>query len=135
MNINYACWLCKHTNNCRCISLKKKTVSVDFLYNLSLYHPSDSEKPKSINHHLHTGGAITQFRKGNLSKRKCEMLTNNNPIGKYEKLNIGCKSAKHKSSRDHDPTEDGHRSGPEVHNTGTADGTCVKGRMHHPVRQ
>lgn len=66
---------------------------------------------------------------------KCEILTNNYPIGKYEKLNIGCKSAKHKPSGDHDPAEDGYGSGPEVHNTGTADGTCAKGQKHHLIRE
>lgn len=55
-----------------------------------------------------------------------QTLTNNYSIGEYEKLNVGCKSTKHEPSRHHDPTEDGHRSRPKVHNTSTADGTCAK---------
>lgn len=51
--------------------------------------------------------------------------TDDYAIGKHEEVDTGGEGAKHKASRDHDSTEDGHWSGSEIYHTGATDGTCA----------
>jgi len=53
---------------------------------------------------------------------KC-FLTNHDPIGKDEELDIRSKGTEHQAARHHDSTEDCHGTSPKVVYTGTADRT------------
>lgn len=56
---------------------------------------------------------------------KC-FLTNHNPIGKDEELDIWSEGTEHQAACHHYATEDGHRTSPKVVHTGAADRTWVK---------
>lgn len=52
-------------------------------------------------------------------------LTNHDPVGEDEELDVGSEGTEHQAAGHHHAAEDGHGTSSEVVHAGTADGTWV----------